>query len=83
MSFIGDKAKRFGASEYCAVNFDGKVCFIEGFGRVISLGGEKIELSVAGGALVIGGAELQVEELGDGEIIVRGEIGGVYVEKNE
>ncbi len=83
MSFIGELIERVDANVYNAINFGGRYCYVEGVIRVTSIGDEEIKFAVKGAILTVSGENLMIEELDEGTVIVKGDIGGINATKTE
>jgi len=65
------------AAGYCTVNYNGEAVYIEGVKKIVSISNEEIILQVKDKNLKVVGKNLQISNLEDKTVIVRGEVFGV------
>lgn len=60
-----------------------KECLIENYEGIVQYENEKISIKTINGMVMIEGKELHINEIGEGEILIRGKITSVLLEGEE
>ena len=66
---------------YCTVNYNGEAVYIEGVKKIVSIADTEVIISVKDKNLKIVGEGLQISNLEEKTIVVRGEVFGVNEER--
>jgi len=60
-----------------------KECLIENYKGIIQYENEKIKLKTASGNVLVEGNDLHINEIGEGEMLIKGRVNSLFIEGEE